>query len=123
MDIASSPWLNPIMRSGFLALCGLLALSSTLPAQEASPPIILNHPLGVTAYVGDTVTLTATVGGSAPLTFQWQKNNVVIPGATATSYTLPTISLNDLGLYHGYHVVATNSLGSAQTIPALVYVN
>ena len=74
-------------------------LPSRLPclARRLSPPIILNHPPGVTAYIGDTVTLTATVGGSAPLTFQWQKNSIVIPGATNTSLTLPTITLNDLG--------------------------
>lgn len=119
MDIASSPWLNPFMRSGFLALCSVLTLTIALPAQEASSPIVLTHPPGVTAYVGDTITLNASFSGSAPLTFQWQKNSVVIPGATATSLTLPAITFNDLGLYH---VTATNPFGTAQTLPALVYV-
>lgn len=120
MDIASSPWLNPMMRSGFLALCGLFAFAITLRAQDqASPPIILNHPPGVTAYLGDTVTLTPSIGGPGPLSFQWQKNSIAIPAATNLVLTLPSVTLNDLGLYH---VVATNPYGTVQTVPALVYV-
>jgi hypothetical protein len=119
MDIASWPWLNPIMRSGFLAACGLLALSICLPAQEASSPIVLNHPPGVVAYIGDTVTLTPSISGTAPITYQWQKDGTAIPGATNLSLTLPSVRLNDLG---NYHVVASNAYGTAQTIPALVYV-
>ena len=125
MDIASSPWLNPIMRSGFLALCGVLALPFALSGQEVSSPVILNHPMGLTASIGDTVTLTPTVGGTPPLSFQWYKNNAVIPGATNISLTLPTVTstagirLDDFGTYH---VVVTNAHGTAQTVPALVYV-
>jgi hypothetical protein len=76
MDIAPSPWLNPVMRCSFLALGGFLALALSLQAQDASPPLITQHPPGVTAYVGDMVTLSAGVTGAAPLTFQWQKNSV-----------------------------------------------
>ena len=119
MDIASSPWLNPIMRSGFLALCGVLTLATSLPAQQVSAPIILNHPPGLEAHIGDTVTLTPSISGSEPLTYQWYKNSLTISGATTVSLTLPTVTLNDLGLYH---VVATNPHGTAQTLPALVYV-
>src|SRR5687767_8262545 len=119
MDIASSPWLNPVMRSGFLVLCGLLFLPFSLPGQEATSPVILNHPTGLTAPIGDTVTLTATVGGTPPLTFQWYKNNTVILGATNTSLTLPAVTLHDFGTYH---VIVTNAHGTAQTAPALVYV-
>lgn len=107
------------MRSGFLAACGLLALSIYLPAQETSSPIVLNHPASVMAIIGDTVTLSPTISGTAPITFQWQKDGTAIPGATNLSLTLPSVTLNDVG---NYLVVASNVHGTAQTMPAFVYV-
>jgi hypothetical protein len=119
MDIASWPWLNPTMRSGFLAVCGLLLLQSFSLAQESSPPSITNHPVGATAYIGESVSLVASVAGSAPLTFQWYKDSLAISGATSSTFTIASPTLSDSGVYH---LVATNSFGSAATLPVAIYV-
>jgi hypothetical protein len=119
MDIASCPWLNPMMRSGFLAMCGWLVLQSLSVAQEASPPTIVSQPVGVTAYIGDAAALNAAVTGSGPLTFQWYKNTVAIPGATATAFTITSVTLVDSAVYH---LTATNPHGAASTLPVAIYV-
>jgi hypothetical protein len=119
MDIASSPWLNSIMRFGFLALCGLLALPLHLLGQLSSAPVITVQPVIVSVYIGDSATLAVTVEGASPLTYQWYRNALPISGATAASYTIPSVTSNDLAVYH---VVATNSFGSAQSLPTTVFV-
>jgi hypothetical protein len=118
MDIASTAWLNPTMRSGLLAL-GVLCLAASVVAQDTTPPTVVTHPSGTSVFLGDTVTLTAAFNGATPLTYQWQKNNAAIPGATNTSLTLSAVTSNDSGLYH---LTASNAYGSASTVPALVQV-
>ena len=118
MDIASLPWLNPMMRSGLLALCGLLALRGVLHAQGL-PPTFTTHPASVSVFVGDAVTLTVAVEGTDPITLQWQKNSVPIPGATGPTLLLSSAQLTDLALYN---VVATNAHGSATSFSGLVFV-
>ncbi len=45
-----------------------------------------------------TFTVAATVTGTSdPLIYQWQKNGVNISGATNTTYTIPSITLYELG--------------------------
>ena len=46
-----------------------------------------------------TFTVAATATGLVKPTFQWQKNTVDIPGATAAGYTTPVLSLGDDGSF------------------------
>lgn len=119
MDIASWPWLNPIMRSGFLALCGLLALPALLMGQGALPPVIVSEPVGFTAYIGEPATLTTVLDGTAPISVQWYKNNVALSGATSPTLTLPSVVESDTGVYV---LIAANAFGTAQTLPAGLFV-
>lgn len=48
-------------------------------------------------------------GGLFPLTYQWQKDGVPIPGATASSWKLPAATAADAGVYS---VVISNAYGS-----------
>lgn len=100
------------MRSGFLALCGLLALPALLLGQGALPPVIVTEPVGFTAYIGEPATLTAVVNGTDPISLQWYKNSVAIGGATNSTLTLPSVVDADAGIYM---LVATNAFGTAQT--------
>lgn len=120
MDIASTPWLNPIMRSGFLALCVLLGWPSLLNGQGNVPPAIVAEPAGLSVFVGETATLTAGVDGTAPLAVQWFKNAVALGGATQTTLTLTSVAEADAGVYH---LVATNAYGVAQTRPVGIHVS
>jgi cyclophilin family peptidyl-prolyl cis-trans isomerase len=65
-------------------------------------------PADAAVAVGTSVTFTATVtAGSAPLTYQWKKDNVAIGGATSQTYTIPSTIGSDSG---SYKVAVSNSL-------------
>ena len=42
-----------------------------------------------TVTAGQTATFSVVAGGTAPLSYQWQKNGANISGATLPSYTTP----------------------------------
>jgi hypothetical protein len=83
-------------------------------------PVITIPPLAQSINSGETVTFTVTATGSAPLSFQWQKNGVDIAGATASSYTTAALGVADNGA--GYGVLVTNSAGSASSAIATLTV-
>jgi hypothetical protein len=59
--------------------------------------------------------------GTAPLSYQWQKNGVNISGATAASYTTPATTTSDSG--STFAVVVTNTAGTATSTAATLTVN
>jgi len=71
--------------------------------------------------LGDTLTLTATVRGLAPLAYQWRRNGTPIPGAQSESFTVRAIRRDDSG---SYDLVVSNSKGSttSPTVPVHVFV-
>jgi len=64
-----------------------------------------------TAY-GQTITLSAAAVGQPPLSYQWTFNGQVIPGATQSSLTWPSIGPAQNGQYA---LTISNILGSSQT--------
>lgn len=59
--------------------------------------------------VGQSATFSATAESHSPMTFQWRKNGVDIPGATGNTLRLQNITLADGGVYSA---IASNSAGS-----------
>ncbi len=84
-------------------------------------PSITTQPASVTVTAGQTATFTVVASGTAPLSYQWQKNGAAISGATSTSYTTPATATADSG--SKFLVVVTNSTGSATSSPATLTVN
>src|SRR5205807_1905859 len=80
----------PLSRVVSLALGGCASSSSAL-TQHAAPvaPAITTQPASQTVSAGQTATFTVTATGTAPLSYQWQKNGTAIGAATAASYTTP----------------------------------
>ena len=74
-------------------------------------PSITVQPADQSIRAGQTATYSVTATGTAPLTYQWQRNGTVIAGATSASYTTPTQSTTDNGAT--FAVVVRNSAGSA----------
>ena len=64
-------------------------------ANEA--PEITSHPASVTVSAGQPASFSVSASGTAPLSYQWQRNGGNIPGATAPTYTLATTTLADDG--------------------------
>lgn len=79
------------------------------PVGTGKPPSFTTQPVGGTITVGDTLSVTVKVHGSGPLSYQWRKNGVAIPGATDATYSYTTTSTGDSG---DYDVVVTNRYGS-----------
>ncbi len=93
-------------------------LQASAPTQ--TQPNITTPPANVTVTVPAQATFTVVAGGTAPLSYQWRRNAVAIPGATSASYTFtPTVS--DNGAL--FSVVVTNSAGSVTSPSATLTVN
>lgn len=78
------------------------------------------HPSPATVAQNQPVTFSAEVRGSLPVTVQWFRNGLPIPGATGLSYTIPhaTADLNG----SEYTVQVTNSSSSPFSNAALLTV-
>ena len=88
-----------------------VALTITTAAQA---PLIIGQPASVTAFQGTTATLTAATNGSG-LAYQWQKNGVMINGATNATYTINNAQSGDAG---NYTVVVSKAIATGLDGPA-----
>ncbi len=84
-------------------------------------PSITTQPASQTVTAGQTATFSVTATGTAPLSYQWQKNGTAISGATSSSYTTPAETTSDNGAQ--FTVVVTNSVGSVTSSAATLTVN
>lgn len=88
------------------------------PATPASvAPTITQHPSNVTLMVGQSATFTVKATGTAPLSYQWQKDGANISGATSANYSL-IVSSADSG--KTFLCVVSNTAGSAASNPAIL---
>src|SRR6267142_2082377 len=76
-----------------------------------SPPTIVTPPANQTVTAGQMATFSVTASGTAPLSYQWQKNGADINGATLASYTTAATTAQDNGAE--FRVVVSNPAGSA----------
>ena len=83
-------------------------------------PGISTHPANRTLSPGQPATFSVVATGTAPLTYQWQRNNTNIPGATAASYTLSSPQLSDNGAR--FRVNVANSFGNVFSNEAVLTV-
>ena len=95
--------------------------STTATLTVNVPPAITTQPANQTVPVGQTATFTVAATGTAPLSYQWQKNSVNISGATASSYTTPATIASDNG--STFRVVVSNSAGSTTSNAATLTVS
>ena len=84
-------------------------------------PTISTQPANQTVTAGQTATFSVIASGTAPLTYQWQKNGAAITSATAASYTTPVTTTADSGEL--FRVVVSNSAGNITSNSATLTVN
>jgi hypothetical protein len=85
------------------------------------PPSITAQPANQTVTVGQTATFSVTAAGTAPLSYQWQKNQVNIAGATSASFTTPATTTADSGT--SFRVIVTNPVSNVTSNAATLTVN
>jgi PKD repeat protein len=84
------------------------------------PPAITVQPAPLTVDSWQAATFAVVAVGMPPLTYQWQKDGVDIPGALAASYTTAPAMLSLSG--SAYRCVVTNPHGSVASADALLTV-
>ena len=82
-------------------------------------PRFLSAPLSYAALAGESVTLSAQVAGSRPLSYQWRRNGSPVPAATGSALAFNPITTNHAG---SYVLIATNSYGAVTSAVAAVSV-
>jgi hypothetical protein len=87
----------------------------------ATPPTFLLEPVDQKVFLGNDATFTAFAAGTPVISYQWQRDNVDIVGATSNSYTVVGATLADSGAQ--FRVVATSPYGSVTSSNATLYVN
>ena len=74
-----------------------------------------------TVMAGQPVRFSVTAKGTGPLSFQWRKNGIEIPGETAPALSLPAAITADCGAV--YSVLVSNSAASVVSFGATLTVN
>jgi hypothetical protein len=83
-------------------------------------PSIATQPASKSVTAGQTATFSVGALGTAPLAYQWQKNNLDISGATGAAYTTPATTLADSG--STFRVRISNSVSSVTSASATLTV-
>lgn len=95
------------------------AAALTISAGLISPSIT-TQPANATVTTGGSASFTVVASGTAPLTYQWNKNGTAISGATSAAYTIATAQASDAA---SYTVTVVNSAGSVTSSAATLTVN
>ena len=89
--------------------------SGRLTTLWTESPEITEQPQSRSVMKGDSVTFGVVAKGIEPLSYQWYKEGVAIENATSTSYTIESVSAEDLG---NYTVTVSNESGVATSTVA-----
>jgi hypothetical protein len=92
----------------------------TIEEETLIAPVITIQPSDKTVNAGETATFSVAATGTAPLSYQWQKDGVNITGATDDSYTTPATALSDNG--STFQVIVTSDTGSVTSDAATLTV-
>jgi len=83
-------------------------------------PIVVTNPVSIDACMGDTVTFTVDAQGTAPITYQWQKDGSDIVGAVDTFLTINNVTPANDGFYK---CAVTNAVGTVSSNQASLTVH
>jgi hypothetical protein len=83
------------------------------PPPITTPPAITTPPGNASVVIGNPATFTVVASGTAPLSYQWEKNGMAVTGATTANYTIAAAALGDNGSM--YVVMVNNTAGSIKS--------
>ena len=81
----------------------------------------MTHPSSRSVAPGQTATFSTSATGDGPLTYQWQRNELAISGATSASYTTSPVTTADNGAR--FRVIVSNPVGSVTSNQATLSVS
>jgi len=84
-----------------------------------APPVLTTEPTPLTVTEGDPATFVVAASGSL-LSYQWQRDGVDVPGATASSYAFTSAYADDGS---SYRCIVSNAAGSVTSTNAGLVVN
>ena len=128
MRIGTSKWLS-VSAGSLLALALLPGCGSTSTTDSGSDlstgttvsaPSITTQPTSQAIAIGATATFSVVASGGGTLAYQWYKSSTAISGATASSYSISSVTSSDEG---SYTVVVSNSAGSVTSSAATLTVS
>lgn len=112
-----------VVTNNYGAVTSSIALLNVV---SGSPSFIADLPASQTVYVGHPIQLHVYAGGTAPFTYQWQKNGVNITddyrtsGSKTDTLTIGYAATTDTG---NYQVIVTGSQGTgSSTMDAITVV-
>jgi hypothetical protein len=107
---------NTVLQIGFRNDPSYYALDDIwVQLAGPSPPRITSQPTNYYAPPGGTAAFSVGVSGSGPLVYEWYFDGAAIPDATNATLTVTNLGPPQIG---SYFVVASNSLGTAQSVVA-----
>ena len=83
-------------------------------------PSITTQPQSQSGGTGADVVFNVVAAGTAPLSYQWLKDDAAIPGANNASYTRSSITANDVG---AYSVIVSNIAGTVTSTNVSLAIN
>lgn len=93
--------------------------AAVLTVLPPTSPVILAQPQSQSVPEGQPLVLSVTATNLLPLTYQWQRDGVDVPGATHSVLEFESVSLSEAG---SYTVVVSTVFLSATSAPAAVTV-
>jgi len=106
------------MRTAAASLCLLVAAcggGTDAPPPDGGPavvaPAITQQPADLSVASGQPASVTVAASGTAPLTYQWQRNGADIVGATSATYVIATTAPTDTGAV--FRALVGNAAGTA----------
>jgi hypothetical protein len=97
-----------------------VSTSAALTVNPAIPPSIVTQPLSQTVIAGQSASFSVVATGTAPLRYQWRRNNNNINGATNSSYAVSSAQVANAG---NYTVLVSNGGGELLSSNATLNVN
>ena len=83
------------LQSSLFPAIAFLSFASSLALAQPTVSVVTSAPMSPLTP-GQTVTMTVTASGS-PVTYEWKRDGVTLPGATGSSYSLPMVGAADRG--------------------------
>jgi hypothetical protein len=95
------------------------AVTSLVATLTVIDPSINTQPESMSLVPGDFVTLSVSVSGTTPLTYQWRRDSTNLPGADRRTYSISNVTQLAAG---GYSVRVSNAVGVVTSATAVVTV-